>query len=198
MRIRRVTSFWPYATVSGTLSWVGFYLNGLQPALALMPIVLFLPHEPRRLEDFPDTPDDDATHHVEHEWNEVVQVILFLFGLVNAGVILRGYGTGTWALLAAALVGRPIGALAGVAVAVAAGLHLPSRVGSPDLVVAALATSSGFTLALFFAVGIMPPGPVLSEIKIGALSIVIGALLAFVAAAVLSVGRYALRRAHPA
>jgi NhaA family Na+:H+ antiporter len=56
MRTRDVMSFWPYLTVCGTLSWFGFYLSGLHPALALMPIVLFLPHEPRALEDFPDTP----------------------------------------------------------------------------------------------------------------------------------------------
>jgi len=198
MRTRRVRSFWPYVAVCGTLSWFGFYMNGLHPALALMPVVLFLPHEPRGLEDFPDTPDDDATHHVEHEWNQVVQVILFLFGLVNAGVMLRGYGTGTWAILVAALVGRPLGAIAGLAIALAAGLRLPPRVEWRDFLVVALATSSGFSLALFIAVGSMAPGPVLSEIKIGALSVVVGALLALGAAAALGIGRFAHRHTRPA
>jgi NhaA family Na+:H+ antiporter len=198
MRKLRVRRFWPYIAVSGALSWAGFYLNGLQPALALVPIVLFLPHEPRRLQDFLDTKDDDTTHHVEHEWNEAVQVVLFLFGLVNAGVILQHYGTGTWALLTAALVGRPLGMLAGVAIATALGLRLPSGVRWRELTVVALATSSGFTLALFFAVGIVAPGALLSEIKIGALSIVVGALLAFAAAAALGVGRFARRhKEHP-
>jgi Na+:H+ antiporter, NhaA family len=195
MRALRVASFWPYALVSGTLSWLGFYLNGLQPALAAVPVVLFLPHEPRRLEDFPDTADDDATHHVEHAWNEVVQAILFLFGLVNAGVILRGYGTGTWALLTAVLVGRPLGAFAGVALTSAAGLRLPANVGWREVMVVALSASSGFTMALFFAVGAVPLGPVLNEIKIGALLSVIGAGLAVAAAAALGVGRFAHR--HP-
>ena len=40
--------------------------------------------------------------------------VLFLFGLVNAGVILRGVDTGSWAVLMAALIGRPIGVLAAV------------------------------------------------------------------------------------
>jgi NhaA family Na+:H+ antiporter len=178
--------------------WAGFFLSGLQPALAIVPIVLFLPHKPRRLDDFPDTPDDDATHHAEHEWNEAVQVILFLFGLVNAGVVLRGYGTGTWAFLVAVMVGRPIGTLLAVALASFAGLHLSARVGWRDLVVVAFANSSGFTLALFFAVGIVPLGPVLSEIKIGVLSTMIGAAVAFAVAATLGVGRFAHRRSHPA
>lgn len=196
MRRLRVASFSPYLVVCGTMSWFGLYLSGLQPALALVPIVLFLPHEARQLRNFPDTPDDDATHHVEHEWNEAVQVVLFLFGLVNAGVLLRGYGSGTWALVTAALAGRPVGALAGVALALAAGLPLPSRIGWRDLVVVAFATSSGFTLALFFAVGIVAPGPALAELKIGALAIGAGAgaALTFAAAAVFGVGRFAHRR----
>jgi Na+/H+ antiporter NhaA len=148
------------------------------------------------LDDFPETSDDDATHHAEHEWNEIVQVILFLFALVNAGVILRGYGTGTWALLAAALVGRPIGALAGIAVASFIGLDTP-RIGWRDLVVVAFSISGGFTLALFFAVGVVPPGPILDEIKIGALLGILGAGLALAAAVTLGVGRFARRRPHP-
>ena len=86
-----------------------------------------------------------------------------------------------------------------VAVGLAAGLHLPPRVAWRDLVVPAIATSSGFTLAVFFAVGILPPGPALAEIKIGALSIVVIAVLAsFAAAAWLGVGRFAHHRRHPA
>ena len=48
--------------------------SGLHPAFALVPIVPFLPHEPRRLDLFADPPDDDATHHFEHEWHPLVQV----------------------------------------------------------------------------------------------------------------------------
>ncbi len=192
-----VTKFWPYLVLCGTASWAGFYLNGLQPALALVPLVPFLPHEPRTLQAFPDTPDDDQTHHVEHEWNVAVQVVLFFFGLVNAGVLLNGYGTGTWALLAAALAGRPLGMLIAVDLAVLAGLHLPEKVSFRELVIVAFATSSGFTMALFFAVAIMPMGPVLAEIKIGALSIAIGALVAFFFAWLLGVGRIGrARRPH--
>lgn len=193
LRAQRVRSFWPYLTIAGTLSWFACYAEGIHPALALVPIVPFLPHEPRRLDLFADPPPDDDTHHYEHEWNVLVQVVLLLFGLVNAGVLVRGYGTGTWALLAAALVGRPAGILIGVAVALALGLKLPARVGWRQLLVVAFATSSGFTFALFFATGLFPIGPALAEIKIGALASVAGAVLAFAAARALRVGRYA----HP-
>src|SRR5262245_23342149 len=129
MRAQKVRAFWPYFVVCGTLSWLAFYWEGLHPAFALIPIVPFLPHEPRPLNLFADPPDDDAVHHAEHEWHVSVQLIVFLFALVNAGVILRGYDTGSWAMLAAQLVGRPAGMLVGVALAVAAGLHLPRHVG---------------------------------------------------------------------
>lgn len=191
LRVRRVRSFWPYLTIAGTLSWFACYSEGIHPALALVPIVPFLPHEPRRLDLFAEPPDDDATHHYEHEWHEVVQVVLFLFGLVNAGVLLRGYGTATWALLAAALIGRPAGILIAVGLGRVAGLRLPARVGWRALLVLAFATSSGFTLALFFATGLFAIGPVLTDVKIGALSTVAGAALAIAAARVLRVGRYA-------
>jgi Na+:H+ antiporter, NhaA family len=191
MRDWKVRSFWPYLAVCGTMCWWGLYLLEMHPALAIVPIVPFLPHERRSIDLFADPKDDDAVHHFEHEWNEVVQVVLFFFGLVNAGVMLRGYGTGTWALLTAALVGRPLGILAAVGLGVAAGLHLPHRVGWRELIVIAIATSSGFTLALFFATGLIPIGPVLAEIKLGALSTIAAALVAIGAARLLRVGRFA-------
>jgi NhaA family Na+:H+ antiporter len=190
MRRMNVRAFWPYLVICGTLSWLAFYREGLHPALALVPIVPFLPHERRSLDLFSDPPDDDATHHFEHEWNSFVQVILFLFALVNAGVIMQGYGTGTWALLAAALIGRPLGMLAAVVFAIWAGLSLPPRVGWRELVVVALATSSGFTFALFFATGMLPVGLALAQVKLGALASVVGALFAFAAAWLLRVGRF--------
>lgn len=178
MRRLRVQTFWPYVAFCGALSWAGLFLCGLHPALALLPIVPFLPHEPRRADPFVEPPDDDPVHHFEHEWSELVQIILFLFGLVNAGVILRGYDSGTWAVLAAALIGRPLGILAGIALAVALGLHLPRHIGWREVAVVALASSSGFTFALLFATGSVAPGPVLAQIKLGALLSVVAAPLA--------------------
>jgi NhaA family Na+:H+ antiporter len=190
MRAMKVRAFWPYLLMCGTLSWLALRLDGLYPAFALVPIVPFLPHEPRRLNLLADPPDDDAVHHFEHEWNELVQVVLFFFGLVTGGVMIRGYDTGTWALLLAALVGRPLGILAIVGLAVTAGWHLPRRLGWRQLVVAALAASSGFTFALFFASGILSTGPVLAQLTIGALGTAAGSLLAMGGAKVFRVGRF--------
>ena len=187
----KVRRFWPYLAICGTASWCGLYAMDVHPALALVPIVPFLPREPRRLDLFADRKPDDRVHRTEHRWNELVQVVLFLFGLVNAGVILKGYGTGTWAMLAAAIVGRPLGILAAVGLAASIGFRLPARVGWREMVLVALATSSGFTFALFFATSSIALGPVLAEIKLGALATVLSAVATLVAARLLRVGRFA-------
>jgi NhaA family Na+:H+ antiporter len=130
---------------------------------------------------------------VEQRFRYPVQVILFLFALVNGGVLLRGVGIGTWAVVAAALVGRPAGILVATGLAVAAGLRLPHRLGWREAVVIAFAAASGFTFALFFAAAVVPVGPVLLQTKMGALVTIAGTLLAFAAARLLHVGRFADR-----
>jgi NhaA family Na+:H+ antiporter len=191
LRELRVTQVWPYIVLGGVPSWLALYIQGMHPALALIPIVPFLPREPRSKHFFADRLDDDYVHHFEHRWNEAVQVVLFLFGLVNAGVVLRGYGTGTWALLAAALVGRPVGMVVAAAIAVAVGLRLPPRIGWREMVIIAVATSSGFTFALLFATGAVALGPILAEIKLGALGSVAAVPLTLLLARYLKVGRFA-------
>ena len=192
----RVRAFWPYLLFCGAVSWVAFYWEGLHPAFALIPIVPFLPHEPRKhLDVFADTPDDDAVHHSEHEWHLLVQPVVFLFGLVNAGVMFGGgYDYGSWAMFSAQVIGRPAGILAAVGLAVAAGLHLPGRLRWREMVVVALATSSGFAIALFLATGVLATGPVLAEAKLGVLGSAAGAGVAFAVAWLLKVGRLARAR----
>lgn len=190
LRRAGIRAFWPYLIGCGTVSWWAFYWAGVHPALALVPIVPFLPHEPRPLDLFAEPRDDGPVHHAEHQWNVAVQIVLFLFGLVNAGVILRGYDTGTWAVLLAALVGRPIGVIAAIGLAVVAGLHLPRRTGWREIAVVALATSSGFTFSLFVAISLIPVGAVLTQLKLGALATVAGAVLAYGVARMLAVGRF--------
>jgi NhaA family Na+:H+ antiporter len=190
LRRTGVRQFWPYFVLAGPCSWLGFYLAGVHPALSLLPIIPFLPHEPRS-KVFAEPPADDAVHRAELHWREAVQVIVFLFALVNAGVTLTGHDTGTWGVLAAAFVGRPLGILLAVGVAVTLGLHLPPRLKWRQLIVLALVTSSGFTFALFFASSLLPVGGVLQQIKFGALVTVAGAPMALLAARLLRVGRFA-------
>jgi len=105
---------------------------------------------------------------------------------------LRVYGSGQRVtMLTAALVGRPLGMLLAIGAGLAVGLHLPRHVGVRELLVITFATSSGFSLALFFATGLLATGPVLAAIKVGVILSASGALLAFAAARLLKVGRFA-------
>jgi NhaA family Na+:H+ antiporter len=182
--------------ISGPLSWWGFFVTGLHPALALIPIVPFLRHAPRSVDLLAvDAHERRASReHFEQVFRGPVQVILFFFALVNAGALMRGVGTGTWAVLVGSLVGRPVGILVGAAIAVLAGLRLPEDVGWRQLVVVAFAGSIGVTFAVFFATGVYPVGPVLMEAKLGALATATGMLLTIVVAWILGVGRFARPR----
>jgi hypothetical protein len=117
--------------------------------------------------------------------------------ITGAGRIPLGPGYGTWAPLSAAVIGKPLGILTATALAVALGLHLSPRLHWRHLVVVALATSGGFTFGLFFATAVFPVGPILAELKIGAVATGIGVPLAFATARLLHAGRFG-RHAHHA
>ena len=187
----RTKNFWPYVAGAGLVSWVAFYLGGLHPALALVPIIPFLPHARRDPGLFVDAPYlHDTLNQFEHWWKLPVQLILFFFGLVNAGVGITSVGPGTWIVLAAILLGKPIGIVLFTALCVAAGLHRPAGVTWRDMTVVGLIAGIGFTVALFFATAAFPPGNLLDQTKMGALLSFSGSLLAVGAAAAMGVGRF--------
>jgi NhaA family Na+:H+ antiporter len=131
----------------------------------------------------------DTLSEFERHWNLPVQIILFFFGLVNAGVGVAGVGPGTWIVLAAFVCGKPLGILAAAAFSVKAGLHQPSGVTWADMVVVGLVAGVGFTVALFFATASFPPGPLLDQTKMGALLSFSSAAIAWVAARLLGTRR---------
>jgi NhaA family Na+:H+ antiporter len=193
LRQSGVRSVWPYLCLSGPLVWLGCYWAGMHPALALLPIVPFFPRSERDLGGIarPERGVHRTASHFESVFEYPVQGVAFLFGLVNAGVLLRGFGTGTWAVLTASLAGRPVGILAAVGIAVAAGLPLPRHIGSKELIVIAIAASPSLAFGLFFAAAVFPDGPLLVETRMGAISTAAGALFALAAARLLRVGRFA-------
>lgn len=194
LRAARVDRLWPYLATSGTLSWIACYTAGVEPALAFVPIVPFLPHRSRYVGLSPEA-QRATPRRFAYIFKYTVQVVLLLYGLVNGGVLFRGHMPGAWAVLLAALVGRPAGILAAVGLAILAGLRLPFGLRWRELVVVSLAAAGGFTFALFFAATMIPAGPLLNELKLGALSTVVSAALALAVARGLHVGRFASRRA---
>jgi NhaA family Na+:H+ antiporter len=188
-----VRSFWPYLIAAGGTSWLALYWSGLHPALAMVPIMPFLPHAARDpgffVDALPQAPD--ALSRFEIWWRYPAHVSLFFFGLVNAGVRLQALEQGTWGLPLAVIVGKPIGLFAALGAAVAIGLHLPRGVGWRELIVVGFASAIGFSVGLFFCAALLPPGQLRSEISMGALSTLMAAPLAILSARVLRIGRFA-------
>jgi Na+:H+ antiporter, NhaA family len=186
-----IRSMWAYVLVPGPTAWFGCYWSGLHPALALLPIVPFFPRAPRPLDDLGARRHEHAgVTHFESVFAYPLQAVAFLFGLTNAGVLLRGVDTGTWAVLAACLVGRPTGILVASALLPHASLRWAERV------VVALIGSVGLGFALFLSTSVFPDGPLLTETKLGAIATIVGAPVAFAAARALRVGRFAQPTGH--
>jgi Na+:H+ antiporter, NhaA family len=187
LKRRGVRSFWPYILGSGSLSWAALYFGGFHPALALVPVVPFMPHGARDLGLFDPREDlrADTLNQFEHWWATPVQFVLLLFGLANAGVPFAQVGPGTYFVLAGLLLGKPIGILLFSSAARLAGARLPVGVRLADLVVIGITAAIGFTVSLFFATAAFPAGAALAETKMGALLSFSAAPLALVASRLL-------------
>jgi NhaA family Na+:H+ antiporter len=194
LRRMRVTNFWPYAVGAGGLSWLGLYFGGVHPALALVPIVPFMPHAKRDLGlfDARELKLRDTMNQFEHWWRVPVQIVLFFFGLVNAGVMFSSVGAGTWIVLVSLLAGKPLGILSFTYLSVKAGLRAPGGLTYMHAAVVGVAAAIGFTVALFFTTAAFPNGgAALAEAKMGA-------LLSFIAAPLAVIfGRAVGLRPHP-
>jgi Na+:H+ antiporter, NhaA family len=187
---RRVASFWPYILLGGVLSWIGLYRGGVHPALALVPIIPFLPHIERDPGLFVEAPDaHDTLDEFEHWFKRPVDVMLFFFGLVNAGVPIGNFGAGTWLVLVSIIIGKPAGILAATSIGTLGGLRLPLHVTWRDMTVVGITAGIGFTVALFFATAAFPYGRLLDETKMGALLSFAAFFLGLAAARALNVGR---------
>jgi NhaA family Na+:H+ antiporter len=191
LRRRRTLNFWPYVLGAGAVSWLAFYRGGLHPALALVPILPFMPHAKRDPGFFEgDASGHDPLNEFEHWWKVPVQAILFFFGLANAGVPFTNLGPGTWIVLTALVIGKPLGIVLSTELSIASGLHRPDGLTRRDEIVVGATAGIGFTVALFFAGAAFPVGPLLDQTKMGALFSFSASVVGVVAAWLLGVGRF--------
>jgi NhaA family Na+:H+ antiporter len=183
LRRRQYQSFWAYVIGPGALSWAALYWGGFHPALALVPIVPLMPHSERDLGLFDPREDVqfDTLNQFEHWWTVPVQFVLLIFGFANAGVPFAQIGPGTYYVLAALLIGKPLGILLFSWGARMASARLPQGLTFSDLLVLGFAASIGFTVSLFFATAAFPAGTALDQTKMGALLSFVAAPLALIA-----------------
>jgi NhaA family Na+:H+ antiporter len=200
MRRRGVRRWWPYVFGAGPLAWVGLNLAHLHPALALVPIVPFIPG-PRRdtglfqVDDQVDAAplpvegaqarepsERSALHGFEHDTKLAVDFGLFFFAFANAGVEFAGIGTMTWLILGALVVGKTLGIGAFGWLGAKLGFPLPDRMGARHLLMAGFIASLGLTVALFVAGAAFQDGALQGQAKMGALFSGFAGLVALVLA----------------
>lgn len=186
MRRVGIKSFWPYVLIGAPMCWFGLHNTGVHAALALVPIIPFMPHAERDSGIFQSMDKDgdgeadysDTMNDFEHFFKPFVDVGLFGFGLANAGVILSMdavTSAPTWIILLSLLVGKTFGVFLFCFVGNKLGLELPEHVTLPQTLVLGLLAGIGFTVALFVTtvyIGIADSPELASisgELKLGAL-----------------------------
>lgn len=169
--VRRRFGPWPYI-IAGVVSWYGFHRAGLHPALGLLPVIPAIPHAARDFGIFAaeEAHSTDLLNSMEHALKLPVQLILFGFGLLNAGVELSAVSATTFAVLAGLMIGKPIGiTFFGWLAAKPLGLGLPQGMVMRDLPLVGFIAAIGFTVSLFVASVAFSAGGLQDAAKMGAL-----------------------------
>lgn len=169
--VRKRLTFWPYL-LAGVISWYGFQEAGIHPALGLLPVIPAIPHADRGFGIFAEAEQylHDLLNTIEHALKRPVEVGLFFFGLMNAGVEFSAMSAVTWLVVLGLLVGKPVGIfLFGTLAARGFGFGLPEGMRLTDLFVLGCVAAIGFTVALFVATVAFASGPLQDAAKMGAL-----------------------------
>ncbi|MBI1495525.1 Na+/H+ antiporter NhaA [Halocynthiibacter styelae] len=186
-KVRKYFGFWPYL-IAGAFSWYGFQQAGIHPALGLLPIVVTIPHADRAFGIFSEAESylTDLLNDIEHKLKHPVEIALFFFGLLNAGVEFSAIGSPTWLVLAGLIIGKPIGILIfGWFGAHILKLGLPQGMRTIDLFVIGCVAAIGFTVSLFIAAVAFDSSVMLDGQSVQAAA-KMGALFSF-AAAIISI-----------
>ena len=209
-------TWWPvYIFIAGGMSWVGLVKAGVEPALALVVIVPFLPalhatgnengaieeHEEHGTEEEATALDHmgggqghrmGALEQFEHHLKLPVDFGLFFFAWANAGVAFGNINQVTLMILVSLIVGKTVGVSLFSFIASRLGFPLPEGMGMRHLMVAGMIAGLGLTVALFVANKAYNTEAGLAFLdpgKMGAVFSVIVAALAFATARLIGIRR---------
>ena len=202
-------TWWPvYILIAGGMSWVGLVQTGVEPALALVAIVPFLPaahaagHDTEAIESGEHGDRHDAGHahgghehqvgvleQFEHHLKMPVDFGLFFFAWANAGVAFGNINQVTLMILLSLIVGKTVGVSLFSIVVSKLGFPLPEGMGLRHLMVAGMIAGLGLTVALFVANKAYYGTDFLDPGKMGAVFSIVVAGLSFVFARAIGIRR---------
>lgn len=181
---RRATRLWPYV-LAGLVSWLGVVAAGLPGALGLLPVLPVIPHSHRAFGVFA-----EAEAFLSDPLNRLVRAMfwplmatLLAYGYLRGGLDLKAYEAPTLMTLGALWLGKPLGLLLGVVIAVTA-LRQPFPRGllAGDMVWLAGLSSLGFTMPLLAIDTALPGGMMAEAARLGAgISLIAGPVLVVMA-----------------
>ena len=158
-RFVRRLSLLPYA-VAGAISWYGVQQSGLSPALGLLPILPVIPHTDHAFGLFAEAETllSDLLNRMARLLVLPVAMVLFLFALTHTGASLQEADVLSLVVLAALLIGKPLGILAGARIARALRFALPPGVRLRHMPVIGLLAALGLTVPVFATETALPDG----------------------------------------
>ena len=172
LRFCNVRSWIPYVLIGGAFSWWGLYSAHLHPALALVPIVPFIPGPTKDIgmykkskDHSKDTPLEKFEHHLELP----VCLGLFFFAFANAGVQFANINTLTWIVLASLIAGKTMGITLFSWIGSLCGAPLPEQIGLRQLITIGIIAGLGLTVALFVSGQAFTDTALQGSAKMGAL-----------------------------
>jgi NhaA family Na+:H+ antiporter len=173
-----VTALTPYLIAAALLWWL-VLISGVHATVAGVLAAMFIP-----IRTSPGAPDDAESplHRLEHALSPwIAFVVVPLFGFANAGVSLGGLGAHVLgeplviAVAAGLFVGKQMGMLAAVALAVKLGwAQRPGQASWTQLYGVLLLAGIGFTMSLFIGGLAFTDQRLIDEVKVGVL---IGSIL---------------------
>lgn len=174
LRAMHVDNYVFYILLGGIPSWIGLHNANIEPALALVFIIPFLPSNHRRAKMqknhmVPRHPDRMALESFYWHWKPVVDWGMFFFGLVSAGVLFSGIGKLTFMIAGSLILGKTLGIFIMGTLADKIGFSLPSCMSKRELFVMAVIAGAGLTVALFICDAAFTDAATVAAAKMGAL-----------------------------
>ncbi len=181
---RRAARLWPYI-LAGLVSWLGVVAAGLPGALGLLPVLPAIPHSHRAFGVFAEAEAflSDPLNRLARAMFWPLMATLLAFGYLRGGLDLEAFSTTTLVTLGALWLGKPLGLLAGAALAVIA-LRRPFPRGllAGDMLWLAGLSAMGFSLPLLALDSALPGGMMAEAARLGAgLSLIAGPVLVVLA-----------------